>query len=325
MLTKVSSISINNYDSGSICGPFGGGSFRCLLPRRAYSRAASVTWSQTRRVCWSDSFVYWCSPSHLPHSCPPYSRRWSHLFHGRVLKVALSSVKSCLSQWQNGPKATQVECWLEKIPTIFVVSTGCEKPVALVGDLTYRARKSSCKSLNSFLNAQTHSCIPFAHQAQEVSELGLRALTECWKLATSGKERSQCDRPFIFTRDSVLFAFLHSSSSIPPINGFVVPSSIAFTTHLRLSVRVRATAAPSRPVFSSLSGSRRNREDDYLTSSRVLRIIPKFSESVLAHCRTFCTGVPPGRSSHYRFLNSSNILPVSNAHGGHVHCLSWQD
>jgi len=45
------------------------------------------------------------------------------------------------------------------------------------GDSTYRARKCSCKSLKNFLIAQTHSCIPFVHQAREVSELDLRALS----------------------------------------------------------------------------------------------------------------------------------------------------
>ena len=62
-----------------------------------------------------------------------------------------------------------------------------------------------------------------------------------------------------FSRNSVR---LRSSvaaqlSRISPINGFVVPLSIAFTAHLCLSVCVRATTAPSHPVFSSLRSFRK--------------------------------------------------------------------
>ena len=141
------------------------------------------------------------------------------------------------------------------------------KASCISGDPTYRTRKCSCKSLSSFFIAQTHSCIPCAHQPREVSELGLRVLSlngETLQLTAPFFVRTQRCRaasgliissasPFAsaiivstaqVTIDDLTFSMvskvapsmyilfpLHSSSRISPINCFVVPL-IAFTTRL---------------------------------------------------------------------------------------------
>jgi len=190
-----------------------GGSFRCLLPRRVSSRAAScVTLSQTRRVCYASHNTHSFTdavlsslpfmPAILSAVRPPFL--WTSI------EVALSSVKSSehaflsdgmvLMQRKSNTGHTRSRRFrislcidgMGQDVSLLWSPFGSTEPSAIPqakcppttrtasrisGDSTYRARKCSCKSLNSFLTAQTHSCIPFVHQAQEVSELDLRALS----------------------------------------------------------------------------------------------------------------------------------------------------
>ena len=105
---------------------------------------------------------------------PPFS--WTSL-EGRT--IIREIIKVCLPQWRNGPtgpKATQLNAGLRRFRLFFLHRRGAKSPshqwvTPLIG------LGNTHISHHSFLIAQTHSCIPFAHQAREVSELGLRALS----------------------------------------------------------------------------------------------------------------------------------------------------
>jgi len=119
-----------------------GGSFRCLWPRRASSRAAFcdlVTDASMIGPCASHkthSFTYAILLS--PHSCSLCSRRRPHLFYRQVSKVAPSSVRSSKHAFLSGgmvlkQRKSNAGYTLEKIPTILVASTGWGKTSAFYG------------------------------------------------------------------------------------------------------------------------------------------------------------------------------------------------
>ena len=99
----------------------------------------------------------------------PFS--WTSL-EGRT--IIREIIKACLPQWRNGPRKSNAG--LRRFRLSLLHRWGAKSPLhqwvtPLIG------LGNTHISHYSFLIAQTHSCIPFAHQAREVSELGLRALS----------------------------------------------------------------------------------------------------------------------------------------------------
>jgi len=171
-----------------------GGSFRCLLHRRASSRAAF------RDLVTHASRLFKLI---RPHSFTDHDAVLSHtlggeatLSHRQVLKlegrtIVREIIEARLPQWRNGQRKSYAGHTRSRrfqlsllhrrdgarrqpstVPFWFDITFGStqgqmspnhlKKPVAFVVTPLIELEKCSCKSLNSFLIAQIHSCIPLS-------------------------------------------------------------------------------------------------------------------------------------------------------------------